>query len=226
MRRATESRPSEGRRMSRRKRRSGLTLIEVLVVLAIIAVLVGLMAAALLRARDSAYRVECANHLRQIGIGLHSYHAQYGRLPPGSNNWGPESAVDYKYCWLSWMALILPFVDQEPLWRQTDQREEIGSQPGPTNNQPAPYNWSFPWDIALDGSQRYAGVGTVLSIYTCPADSRTLQSQHVQDRNVAMTAYLGVSGPSIAAWSVNAPTDSAQLNAGGPGVLVPTNKYD
>jgi prepilin-type N-terminal cleavage/methylation domain-containing protein/prepilin-type processing-associated H-X9-DG protein len=64
-------------------RRSGFSLIELLVVLGIIAVLIAMLMPALRRAKEDALRVQCANNLRQIGMGLELYDQQYKRLPGG-----------------------------------------------------------------------------------------------------------------------------------------------
>jgi prepilin-type N-terminal cleavage/methylation domain-containing protein len=63
-------------------RRLGFSLIEVVVVIAILAVLVGLLLAGIQRVRESALKAESMNNLRQIGIALHTYgSAQDGKLP-------------------------------------------------------------------------------------------------------------------------------------------------
>lgn len=64
----------------------GFTLIELLVVLGVISLLVGLMAPAVLSAREAARRVQCRNQLKQIGLAVHSHEAFHRVFP--ANGWG------------------------------------------------------------------------------------------------------------------------------------------
>ena len=101
-------------------RRRGFTLIELLVVIGIIAILVSLLLPAAQAAREAARRTQCRNNLKQITLGLHNYHLNYGVFPPGwigvssgeADMSGPNS--------FAWGTLLLPFVDQSPVWLTID----------------------------------------------------------------------------------------------------------
>jgi prepilin-type N-terminal cleavage/methylation domain-containing protein len=92
-----------------KQRRRALTLMEVLVVIAILGVLLALLLPAVQRVREASYRATCANNLKQLGLGTHDYHDAYSRLPPGVYWLGPNTEGSWGYC-------ILPFIDQQNLY--------------------------------------------------------------------------------------------------------------
>lgn len=96
------------------KRRPGFTLIELIVVIIVIAGLVALLLPATRRAGPAARRSQCRNNLRNIGLALHNYHDTYCAFPP-------TYTVDENGRPLhSWRTLILPFLDQAPLYEKID----------------------------------------------------------------------------------------------------------
>jgi len=97
--------------MSRpRAARPAFTLIELLVVVAIIAVLIGLLLPAVQKVREAAARTKCANNLKQMGLAIHNYHDANNKLP--ASRLGPQHAT--------WFVQILPYVEQDNLYRQWD----------------------------------------------------------------------------------------------------------
>ncbi len=93
------------------------TLVELLVVIAIIGVLVALMLPAIQAARESARKTQCANNLKQIGLGMHAYLLNYKAFPPGYVSKVLPDHDDGGPGW-SWGAMIMPFIEESALAEQ------------------------------------------------------------------------------------------------------------
>ena len=100
-------------------RSSGFTLVELLVVVAIIGVLVALMLPAIQAARESARKTACANNLKQIGLGMHAYMLNHKALPPGYVSKVLPDLDDGGPGW-AWGAMIMEFIEEAPLHDQID----------------------------------------------------------------------------------------------------------
>ncbi len=106
------------------------TLIELIVVLAIIAVLIGLLLPAVQKVRAAAARMTCVNNLKQIGLGFHNHHDAIGRFPPGGMHVYPvdcptgadpnATTPQAREASWSWAYFLLPYIEQGNLYQDAN----------------------------------------------------------------------------------------------------------
>jgi prepilin-type N-terminal cleavage/methylation domain-containing protein/prepilin-type processing-associated H-X9-DG protein len=140
---SVRSRPGTPAPARGRRHRSAFTLIELLVVIAIIAVLIGLLVPAVQKVREAASRMTCGNNIKQIALAVQGYHSAHGRIPP-------DTVYSYdptKPNW-SWLGRILPHLEQDGLYLQT----QMGKNP-PNNI-----------------NQSLAAIATTVPTFLCPSD--------------------------------------------------------
>jgi len=163
-----------------------LTLVELLVVLALISLLTALLLPAVQQSREAARRMSCSNNLRQIALGLASYEAQFRAFPMGCLECRPPRfppPPGFTFKRISWNAFLLPFIEQEPVHARF--RFELPFYVRP--NQPA--------------------AGTPIATFLCPSTATTRRTGPTTgDRNgngsfdpgddLAYTDYAGIYGVS------------------------------
>ncbi len=133
--------PATPARLSRlhRTRRAGFSLVELLIVLAIMGVLLALLLPAVQAAREASRRTQCANNLKQLALAALNYEAANGLLPPSGL---AATAPDPKYpnlrvevfdqgggVKLSWVVLLLSYLDEPALFDQFDLTRDVTVQP-------------------------------------------------------------------------------------------------
>jgi prepilin-type N-terminal cleavage/methylation domain-containing protein/prepilin-type processing-associated H-X9-DG protein len=155
-----------------RPRRSAFTLVELLVVIAVIGILIGLLLPAVQSAREAARRTYCQNNLKQIGLAMQNYHSSFQTLP-----WGAKGGWGH-----SWTTDILPFMDQIALWESTPNGEP-GSGTGNT----------------LESRQFRALARTAVPGYRCPSQPGPLHFDQEFDSisGRALNSYLGNAGSNV-----------------------------
>ena len=161
--------------------KSGFTLVELLVVIAIIGVLVGLLLPAVQAAREAARRMSCSNNFKQIGLGIHNYHAAFKQLPihgsgtasqfNGGLNGDTGLRAANNGMHLSFLVGILPFVEQQALWEQIVNpfQPTVGSALNPPEAFPAmgptPHK-----GLGSHARHQYDPWLTEVPTYRCPSD--------------------------------------------------------
>ncbi len=100
--------------------RMAFTLVELLVVIAIIGILVSLLLPAVQMAREASRRLSCANRVKQIALAFHTYHDAFRAFPMASQWRRPTGGTARLY---SPFTAILPFLEQNPLRDQYDDRQ-------------------------------------------------------------------------------------------------------
>jgi prepilin-type N-terminal cleavage/methylation domain-containing protein/prepilin-type processing-associated H-X9-DG protein len=151
----------------RHSRQAGFSLVEILVVIAIITFLMALLLPAIQKVRAAADSLRCKNNLRQIGIACHHYHNDYQTLPPGGIEWRPLGNTTKRQ--LAWCAYLLPYIEQDNISRRLDLQ------------------------LAFDAPINAPAASQVITIYLCPSSRR--MEKLVQGRGAC--DYGGIFGERI-----------------------------
>lgn len=151
---------------------NGFTLVELLIVVAIIGLLLALLLPAVQLARASARRTQCASNLRQLAIAAASYEATEGSYPPGVEQWYFNSSVSHRGIPL--FAYLLPHMEGSSVLEAWDRED-------PLNN-------------AIGGNASRTAV--VLPMLVCPSDELPRNPVTVTQRDwvYALSSYGGNGG--------------------------------
>lgn len=176
--------------------RSAFTLVELLVVIAIIGVLVALLIPAIQAAREAARRTQCANNLKQIGLGLHNFHAAKNYFPTQTTG---APVIDGKSSpgFASWLVPLLPFLDQQPLYNSIDHKVSMMDQFGLTHTN------DYRGLTISAGHVNAQAAATVVPAFLCPTES------------YEQTATLGTARPAPGSYAGNVGWPAGTTGANG-----------
>jgi prepilin-type N-terminal cleavage/methylation domain-containing protein/prepilin-type processing-associated H-X9-DG protein len=145
--------------------RRGFTLIELMVVIAMIALLIGLLLPAVQAVREAARRVACTNNLKQLGLAMLHYETAIGGFPPSMCAAGNGSTVTWINGW-SALARVLPYSEQGGLFNAA--------------------NFSH-WK---EDPQNATAIGQTVGLLVCPSETQPQVSEH--DYGLAGVTNYGV----------------------------------
>jgi len=122
--------------------RQALSLIEVLVVIAIIAILIGLLLPAIQKVREAAARAQCQNNLKQVGVALQNFAGDQGHFPAAST---PVNGTSMPATFHGWNVFVLPYLEQGMLY--------------------ANYHFEVDWFAAANAN----AIAMPLKVFQCPS---------------------------------------------------------
>ena len=180
--------------------RRAFTLVELLVVIAIIGILVALLLPAVQAAREAARRMQCQNHLKQMGLGMLVHHEAFGFLPGGGWGWtwtGDPDRGTGKNQPAGWNYALLPYIEQQNVF-------DLGVDGKPDE---------------LTTTQKQGALTrdqTTIAVFVCP--SRRANILYPRPKGMTYQNGLQVTKAGVLDYAANAGDTSASWH-GGPGSM-------
>ncbi|MEO0530203.1 MAG: DUF1559 domain-containing protein [Planctomycetota bacterium] len=167
--------------MRRRATAPGFTLVELLVVVAIIGTLVALLLPAVQSAREAARRTSCVNNLRQLGLAMQNYVAANQVFPSGAiarENPANPTTPHTLYRW-SALAAVTPYLENSAVYNAID--------------------FDVPLYEGLSGNVSAANIDAVRQVigeFLCPSDAAPPSNERFGPTNYAVSVGVGLGDPS------------------------------
>jgi competence protein ComGC len=164
-------------------RKQGLTLVEVLVVIGVVAFLIMLLLPAINADRSVARKSTCMSNMKQIGIALAAYHEAHQKLPPGCEA-GSQDKNTGKISWdkdWSFLVYLLPHLDAAAMYNSLDIERK-----GPLQNP----------DANSEGKSTQAHAiarNTLFMAMICSSTTAT-GYRDLANHTDALTSYKAISG--------------------------------
>ena len=168
----------------KRSKNRGFTIVELLVVIAVIGILVALLLPAMQQARERSRALACLNNLKQLGVALHNYENQHRVFPPSFVRQEdgvpppppiPFSGLRYRGHWTGFH-MLLPFIEQSVLFSE--------------------YDFNGTWLSPLNDANNHASWPlnqSPISVYMCP--SAPHQSKEIGGDGVGPAAHWMAGSP-------------------------------
>jgi prepilin-type N-terminal cleavage/methylation domain-containing protein len=154
----------------------GFTLVELLVVIAVIGILIALLLPAIQAAREAARRTQCSNHLRQLAVAMQQFADTQKHFPSGGYGTPysphPDRGMDVSQPG-GFFYVLLPYLENKPLY-------ERGKGIGPMND--------FSPILFETNKERNA---TPLAVFYCPSRRSPQNYPALQTPNLCATMDAG-----------------------------------
>lgn len=189
------------------KKKTGFTLVEMLVVISIIGILMGILVPSLTKGKKNARRAECASNLRQLYMGSMSYAADEnhaGHFPPAYSHEHKLKLYNVKKKVFEdiWEKNGTGWVD----WRGVSDDDRYNpNDGGSVTEDKKVFWWGDYGELCIKHGGIYSYVGEDMRIYICPTFKRYVKSEglpqfkdakfsYVMNKNASWVSFLGAGG--------------------------------